>query len=297
MTTIDRTAIVGDVRVRPKTRVIVLALLALSAAVGARVAAPAASSAQPMAVSTSLCGVQRWAVKTMTDPAAKRVRLVARPSTIDTLIRQRTPAHIPVTRLAGIERTTFKVRARFVSAKIEADGDVHLVIASPTTGRTMIAEFPSLACTAHGVAAARIHRARATFDRVCGTQSRSGFTKLTGSGTVTGVGFFDYRHGQSGVAPNGIELHPVLTFNAVNCATIAGPPPPPPPGPPPPPVPPPPPPPGTCADSYPTVCIPPPPPDLNCPDVPYRNFTVRWDVADPDPHHFDGNHDGVGCES
>jgi len=27
---------------------------------------------------------------------------------------------------------------------------------------------------------------------------------------VTGVGFFDYVHGQSGVAPNGIELHPVL---------------------------------------------------------------------------------------
>jgi hypothetical protein len=65
----------------------------------------------------------------------------------------------------------------------------------------------------------------------------------------------------------------------------------------PPPPPPPPPPPGPCADSYPSVCIPPPPPDLNCPDIPYTNFTVRWDVAVPDPHHFDGNKDGVGCES
>jgi hypothetical protein len=27
---------------------------------------------------------------------------------------------------------------------------------------------------------------------------------------VTGVGFFDRIHGQTGVAPNGIELHPVL---------------------------------------------------------------------------------------
>ena len=27
---------------------------------------------------------------------------------------------------------------------------------------------------------------------------------------ITGVGFFDYLHGQRGVAPNGIELHPVL---------------------------------------------------------------------------------------
>jgi hypothetical protein len=28
--------------------------------------------------------------------------------------------------------------------------------------------------------------------------------------TVTGVGFFDFLHGQAGVAPNGIELHAVL---------------------------------------------------------------------------------------
>jgi hypothetical protein len=49
-----------------------------------------------------------------------------------------------------------------------------------------------------------------------------------------------------------------------------------------------------CDPSYPTVCIPPPPPDLNCPDIPYRNFAVR----PPDPHGFDGNdNDGVGCES
>lgn len=48
-----------------------------------------------------------------------------------------------------------------------------------------------------------------------------------------------------------------------------------------------------CDRSYPTVCIPPAPPDLDCGDVPYRRFTV---VA-PDPHGFDGDHDGVGCES
>ena len=50
---------------------------------------------------------------------------------------------------------------------------------------------------------------------------------------------------------------------------------------------------GNCDPSYPTVCIPPPPPDLNCGDIPYRNFTV----LPPDPHHFDGNHDGIGCQS
>ncbi|MEZ4868790.1 MAG: hypothetical protein R3C14_46125 [Caldilineaceae bacterium] len=48
-----------------------------------------------------------------------------------------------------------------------------------------------------------------------------------------------------------------------------------------------------CDPSYPTVCIPPPPPDLDCGDIPYRRFTVR----PPDPHNFDRDHDGIGCET
>lgn len=68
---------------------------------------------------------------------------------------------------------------------------------------------------------------------------------------------------------------------------------PPPPPPPPSPEPTQPPPSGGCDPSYPTVCIAPPPPDLDCGDVPYRRFTVRQ----PDPHDFDRDRDGIGCES
>lgn len=48
-----------------------------------------------------------------------------------------------------------------------------------------------------------------------------------------------------------------------------------------------------CDPSYPTVCIPPPPPDLDCGDIPYRRFQVVGD----DPHRFDADNDGIGCES
>jgi micrococcal nuclease len=55
-----------------------------------------------------------------------------------------------------------------------------------------------------------------------------------------------------------------------------------------------PPPPGAACDpSYPGVCIPPPPPDLDCAEVQYRAFRV----VPPDPHGFDGDADGIGCES
>ncbi len=33
---------------------------------------------------------------------------------------------------------------------------------------------------------------------------------------ITGVGFCDFEHGQSGVAPNAIELHPVLSIQRVD---------------------------------------------------------------------------------
>lgn len=48
-----------------------------------------------------------------------------------------------------------------------------------------------------------------------------------------------------------------------------------------------------CDPSYPDVCIASPPPDLNCDDVPYKNIKVEGD----DPHGFDGDGDGIGCES
>lgn len=50
--------------------------------------------------------------------------------------------------------------------------------------------------------------------------------------------------------------------------------------------------PAMCAAEYPTVCIPPPSPDLDCGDIPYRNFTV----LPPDRHKFDSDDDGIGCE-
>lgn len=48
-----------------------------------------------------------------------------------------------------------------------------------------------------------------------------------------------------------------------------------------------------CDPSYPTVCIPPPPPDLDCGEIPYSDFVV----LSPDPHDFDRDSDGVGCET
>lgn len=49
---------------------------------------------------------------------------------------------------------------------------------------------------------------------------------------------------------------------------------------------------GNCDPSYPDLCLAPPPPDLNCGDISARNFQV----VGSDPHGFDRDKDGVGCE-
>jgi hypothetical protein len=48
-----------------------------------------------------------------------------------------------------------------------------------------------------------------------------------------------------------------------------------------------------CDPSYPTLCIPAGSSDLDCGDIGARRFPV----VGSDPHRFDGDHDGVGCES
>jgi micrococcal nuclease len=48
-----------------------------------------------------------------------------------------------------------------------------------------------------------------------------------------------------------------------------------------------------CDPAYPTVCIPPYPPDLDCGEIGFRRFPV----LPPDPHGFDGDGDGIGCQN
>ncbi|MFN8526805.1 MAG: hypothetical protein U0821_27190 [Chloroflexota bacterium] len=50
-----------------------------------------------------------------------------------------------------------------------------------------------------------------------------------------------------------------------------------------------------CHPSYPEFCIPPAPPDIDCKDIPKKNFTVRRAVEDPDPHRLAKKGENVGC--
>lgn len=164
----------------------------------------------PTPALAAACGTERWSVKTGTDPDASSVNVTTiNPTTIANLFTLIPPATLPNNnRISPTEKTVFSITATLIEYKIEADSDYHLVI-SDDRGQTMIVEIPSPSCIgAASPFTEAIARARATFD---GKFTATGsFQHVTIPIKVTGVGFFDRIHGQTGVAPNGIELHPVL---------------------------------------------------------------------------------------
>jgi len=181
----------------------------------ARVAAMSAPRprAASMARRVTACGVERWSVKTGTDPDARLVDLrTAVPTNIVHLRALPAPAQPPLNRrVRPVETTVWSLDARLVRYKQEDDSDYHLVL-SDAGGRTMIAEIPAPECV--GTASPflpAIRAVRAAFTAAFHPTTAS-FQRINLKVHVTGVGFFDFKHGQSGVAPNAIELHPILSI-------------------------------------------------------------------------------------
>ena len=156
------------------------------------------------------CGVERWSVKTGTDPDAGLVNLNSiNPTTISNLTAIAAPNSLPDNnRVRPTETTVWVINATLTKYVRAYDSDYHMVF-TDGAGRTMIAEIPAPGCVGPGSPfAAGIAHARAQFDAM--------FTATTTFQTanvpvqITGVGFFDHLEGQEGVAPNGIELHPII---------------------------------------------------------------------------------------
>ena len=181
---------------RPVRTVAVLVTLAALAAVARGVAASSRDHVRSSA--SALCGVERWAVKTLQD----RPRLLrARRTTLAHLVSLPRPAHLPQTRLP-FERHVFSVTAAVTLDRREVDQDLHLVLFQVGKDAHMIAEAPNApTCTP-----------RATAYRKRQMRAARHAARICGRARITGVAFFDFLHGQTGVAPNGIELHPILGF-------------------------------------------------------------------------------------
>ena len=158
------------------------------------------------------CGVERWQVKTGTDSDAGSVNLSSStPNTIASLTALAKPSTIPPTsRIRPTETTLWSLNATLTELKLEGDSDIHLVIVDEN-GNSMIAEIPDPNCVGSGSSfASGISNARSQFTSQF-TPSSS-FQTANVPVQITGIAMFDFLHGQTGVAANGIEIHPVTNI-------------------------------------------------------------------------------------
>lgn len=170
--------------------------------------------------SASGCGVERWAVKELSDAAASTVTMTPVDRTVwqlrmlDTIVPQFNDARRPD------ETTLYRVLCLLKGFKLENDGDIHLIIADTTHhSYTMIAEIPDSSCP-DAIAGGHAHDFADARRALLGMASAQGFQLDTLFQwfspmpliSISGVGYYDPPHGQAGKAPDNLELHPVLAI-------------------------------------------------------------------------------------
>jgi hypothetical protein len=153
---------------------------------------------------------RNWPFKIGTDPDARYVSMDPVPTTIAELIAIPHVERPPDMRRIPAELRTYTLRdVTLRSFQRSPDGDVHMVL-SDAEGHTMIAEATPPGCTADTSPwRDRIVEVRAVVEDLVG-QSLIGWGPWYVS--MMGVGYMDSLHGQPGVAPNGMEIHPILAI-------------------------------------------------------------------------------------
>lgn len=167
-------------------------------------------------LSNAQCGKERWSIKTLTD---RDTAYIDFDNIIETTVSEQCdlpkPSKIKNKPRLKTERTVYELVGYVTDYKIENDRDYHVVIEDPDTGETMVVEIVDPDCPDI------INTSRyETFKEVRSWFKKhfnptSSFKTKRAKVRLTGVGFFDFIHGQRGMAPNGREIHPVLSIERV----------------------------------------------------------------------------------
>jgi hypothetical protein len=184
-------------------RVVLIALVSVAAAVPSSLLA---------------CGKERWLVKVGEDKDVARVNITVQKTNIAKLVQIGAPINPNIrkdTRYKPTEFQTLEINGQLTLIKKEADQDYHIVV-KDNRGRTMIVESPDPGCAGKSRFLKEITEVRANINKFFGGPITGKQTPNSVYATVTGVAFFDKIHGQTGVAPNGIELHPILHIDLRN---------------------------------------------------------------------------------
>lgn len=164
------------------------------------------------------CLSSRWHIKTLSDKDAAIGQAEPRDTTIGELIKLAAPQKRFAPFRHETEKVVWRVRGQITGYEYEEDHDYHIVLADREhPQQTMIVESPDPLCpkTAPSAYAGNFARVRESFHRLFGKPDKMlVFHKIRPPVpvVVTGPAFFDILHHQDGAAPNGIEIHPILSL-------------------------------------------------------------------------------------
>ena len=158
--------------------------------------------------SNSHQGEERWETKVLADDENDSVIYTPEKTTLHKLVGlETTKSHDGNTR-QPVELKTYKIECHIDDFLYEDDGDVHLVLKFDT--ETMIGEipFPYYPEAASSGNKTKFIKVRKQFHKIVDGNKNYPLKTVI----VTGVGFVDFSHGQTGRAPNNLELHPILNI-------------------------------------------------------------------------------------
>jgi hypothetical protein len=164
-------------------------------------------------------GTERWAVKVLTDAAVSTINFTSIPATVASMVNIVTPTpSTSMPRYAGVEDKCYTFTCNVTVKKAETDNDYHLVLSDGT--HTLIGEIPDPVCAAAASSnyVAQYTAGRNFVDTYIGTGSYSSVHIPVVQ--VYGVAFVDPPHGQTGAAPNNLEIHPILKINFLGTTGI-----------------------------------------------------------------------------
>ncbi len=158
---------------------------------------------------------KRWPVKTLSD---KDTTLVNFKNIVKSSVHDQRNIKRPDGKLTNrhiTETTIYTFDCYIVGFKKELDRDIHVIIKDINTGETMVAEIPNY----KDIYIKKTSREKQfkllrnwfvdNIGKPHSTFKMFNHPKLV---TITGVGFWDTVHGQKGMAPNGREIHPILSM-------------------------------------------------------------------------------------
>jgi hypothetical protein len=156
---------------------------------------------------------ERWDVKSLTDTGACIIDTNATGTSVHAQCKPNgPPKHIKSLARQPDECQVYILSCRIIEARLEPDGDYHLIILDLAAKDTMVAEIPDPSCCQPSRWVRRFAKARDTIDSLFAGKITRKPKRLNPALRITieGVGFWDSPHHCAYHAKNWREIHPVL---------------------------------------------------------------------------------------